>query len=129
MENFTLVRPEHINHHGALFGGQMLKWVDEFAWLAASRDFPHCRLVTVAMDDIVFRHPAPCGSILRFEILPRQQGTTSMTYSVDVHSDAPGADAEEHIFSTAITFVSVDDAGDKTPLPAEGPRRSGLPEA
>jgi acyl-CoA hydrolase len=128
MDNFTLVRPEHINHHGALFGGQMLKWVDEFAWLTASRDFPHCRLVTIAMDDIVFRHPAPCGSILRFNILLRQQGTTSLTYSVDVYSDAPGAESEQHIFSTTITFVAVDEKGQKTSLPASGPRHSHLEE-
>lgn len=31
MENFTLVRPEHLNHHGYLFGGVLLKWVDEYA--------------------------------------------------------------------------------------------------
>ena len=55
METFALVRPEHLNHHGFLFGGALLKWVDEFAWLVASRDYPGCTFVTVAMDDIVFR--------------------------------------------------------------------------
>jgi len=28
MNNFTLVRPEHLNYHGYLFGGMILKWVD-----------------------------------------------------------------------------------------------------
>lgn len=117
MDNFALVRPEHLSHHGYLFGGALLKWVDEFAWMAASRDFPGCRLVTVAMDRVEFHHPAPNGSILRFHILLKKQGTTSVTYAIDVYADAPGADDETHIFSTNVTFVRVDEEGNKTPLP------------
>jgi len=38
MESYKLVLPEHLNHYGYLFGGNMLKWVDEISWIAASRD-------------------------------------------------------------------------------------------
>ena len=124
MDNFTLVRPEHLNHHGYLFGGVLLRWVDEFAWLVASRDFPGCTLVTVALDEIVFRHRVDNGSILRFSILPQRQGRTSITYSVDVYADAPGASAEEGVFSTRITFVRLDDDGKKTALPEQPVLRS-----
>ena len=124
-DSFAIVRPEHLNHHGSLFGGQLLKWVDEFAWLAASREFTHCRLVTIAMDRVVFRHGAPGGAILRFHILPLRLGSTSVTYSVEVFSDEPGADAEKSIFSTNVTFVRIDDHGAKCPLP----RKSGFPPA
>jgi acyl-CoA hydrolase len=130
MNNYTIVRPEHLNHHGWLFGGAMLQWVDEFAYLAASRDYPGCRLVTIAMDEIVFKHPAPNGSILRFHILPIRQGTTSVTYSVEVFCDAPG-DMEEisgkSIFSTTVTFVSVGTDGSKQPLPRVDQPRSAQP--
>ena len=51
MDTFTLVRTEHLNHHGKLLGGQLLKWVVEFAWLAAARDFCGSVLVTRAMDN------------------------------------------------------------------------------
>ena len=68
METFTLVRPEHLNHHGQLFGGRLLEWVDEFAWLAAARDYPSNELVTRAMDSIDFKYGIPNGSILRFSI-------------------------------------------------------------
>jgi acyl-CoA hydrolase len=117
MDNFTIVRPEHLNHHGFLFGGMLLKWVDEFAWLTASRDFPHCTLVTIAMDNIQFKQKVPNGSILRFHILPLRLGNTSVTYQVEVLSDEPGADDEKPVFSTSITFVRVDDKGRKSPLP------------
>ena len=117
MDNHVIVRPEHLNHHGHLFGGQMLKWVDEYAWLAASLDYRHCRLVTIAMDDIVFKHPAPVGSILRFHVRRNHQGTTSVTYTVEVLCDAPGEQEERSIFSTSVTLVHVDDSGEKAPLP------------
>src|SRR5574344_438044 len=97
MDTFTLVRTEHLNHNGKLFGGQLLKWVDEFAWLAAARDFCGSVLVTRAMDHSEFRHAVPNGSILRFHIEQRHVGTTSALYSVDVWADMPGHREEKLI--------------------------------
>jgi acyl-CoA hydrolase len=124
MDNFALVRPEHLNHHGYLFGGAMLRWVDEYAWMVASRDFTGCQLVTIAMDRVVFKHPAPNGTILRFHILPARQGDTSVTYSVEVFADEPGATVERSIFSTNVTFVRVDEQGNKCSLPRKEKLRS-----
>ena len=117
MNSYSLVRTEHLNHHGYLFGGVMLKWVDEFAWIAASLDYPGCSLVTVAMDEIAFKERVLNGSILKFHVTKEKQGNTSVTYSVTVYSDEPGATAEKRVFSTQVTFVRVDDSGNKCPLP------------
>ncbi len=117
MDNFAIVRQEHMTHHGSLFGGSILKWVDEYAWLTASLDYPRCRLVTVAMDRVIFPRSTVCGAILRFHIRRQRQGTTSVTYSVDVHADEPGSGTESHIFSTRVTLVRVDEQGNKSPLP------------
>ena len=54
MENHRLVLPEHLNQFGFLFGGYLLKWVDEFAWMGASLEFPGCLVVTVGMDEVSF---------------------------------------------------------------------------
>jgi len=126
MNNFTIVRPEHLNHHGYLFGGSMLRWVDEYAWLVATLDFPGCTLVTVGMDAIRFRQRVLPGSILRFRILPLEQGNTSISYNVEVFADEPGGTVEKEVFSTSISFVRLDEAGNKTPLPRSGPLRSAL---
>jgi acyl-CoA hydrolase len=116
METFTIVRTEYLNHHGYLFGGQLLLWVDEYAWLAAARENPGCRLVTRGMDRVEFHRSAPPGSILRFDIRETQRGTTSLHYTVDVYCDAPGSREEYQIFSTTVTFVNVDESGAKVPL-------------
>ncbi len=124
MDNYTIVRQEHLNHYGFLFGGAMLKWVDEFAWLVASRDFPGCPLVTVAMDRITFAQPVANGAILRFRILPIEQGRSSVQYSVNVFADEPGESLEKEVFSTTITFVHVDRSGKTHPLPRHDVLRS-----
>lgn len=124
MNTFTMVRPEHLNHHGYLFGGIMLKWVDEFAWIVAARDFAGCTLVTRGMDRIVFSKQVKNGSILRFSILPWKQGTTSVTYEVEVFADAPGDMEEKEVFSTRVTFVCIDSQGAKKALPVRERYRS-----
>ncbi len=126
MNSFNSVRSEHLNSHGYLFGGQMLYWVDELAWLTAARDFPGYRLVTRGMDRISFEKAVPNGSILRFHILPARQGESSIQYAVDVYADAPGAETEVLVFSTKVTFVSVGCDGGKVVLPGKGKLRSQL---
>ncbi len=116
MDTFTLVRTGHLNHQGNLFGGQLLKWVDEFAWLAATRDYCASVLVTRAMNNSEFSHAVPNGSILRFHMDRVHEGTTSLRYSVDVFAEMPGRSEDVLIFTNMVTFVSVDSEGNKTPL-------------
>ena len=35
-EQQYLICPAHINHYGRLFGGQLLKWIDELAGIVAA---------------------------------------------------------------------------------------------
>ncbi|MEF3254017.1 MAG: acyl-CoA thioesterase [Deferribacterales bacterium] len=117
MINYVNVRPEHLNFHGYLFGGILLKWVDEFAWMTASLDFVHCTMVTIAMNDITFKYRVRNGAILRFVIKPVKIGRTSVTYRVDTFADEPGADCEVEVFSCIITFVNIDENGVPKELP------------
>ena len=117
MDNYTIVRKEHQNHYGYLFGGALLSWVDEFAWICASLDFPGCSMVTVGMDQVSFKERVVNGSILRFNILPVHRGTSSVSYAVNVYADAPGASEEKIVFSTKVTLVRIDAEGKKCPLP------------
>ena len=114
MENYKLVLPEHLNHYGFLFGGQLLKWVDEVAYIAANLEFPGNDFVTVSMDDVHFRQSIGNGDILRFDVRKTRLGNTSVSYEVKVH--AQGGALREALFDTRITFVSVDDEGRKQPV-------------
>lgn len=95
-----VVRPEHLNHYGYLFGGFLLKWVDEISWIAASRDYPGCQFVTVAMDKVEFRKSVRQGTVLRFKSRRARVGKTSVQYTVKVYSDNRATGTEESVFST-----------------------------
>lgn len=118
MDTFTIVRPEHLNHFGDLFGGQLLKWIDEYAYLVAVREFPGEMLVTRAMDDISFTKGVHVGSVLRFNIRRRDLGQTSVTYAVDVYAQECGSLEEHHVCANRVTFVCIDDSHHKKSLPA-----------
>ncbi len=111
MENHRLVLPEHLNQYGFLFGGYLLCWVDEMAWLAASLAHPGCRFVTVAMNQVEFKKSVREGSILRFYANNIKIGDTSITYQIGVEMKS------EEIFSTHVTLVNVDEDGNKLSLP------------
>jgi acyl-CoA hydrolase len=67
MDNLKLVYPEHLNHYGYLFGGTLLKWVDEISYIVATLDYPGCNFVTIGMDKVEFRKSVKEGSILKFK--------------------------------------------------------------
>lgn len=117
MENHKLVLPENLNQYGFLFGGYLLKWVDEYAWIAASLDYPECNFVTVGLDKVEFRENVKKGTILRFIIDKAKTGNTSVQYSVSVFRGRGEGGKENLIFSTRVTFVCIDEEGSKILLP------------
>lgn len=117
MENHKLVLPEHLNHYGYLFGGHLLQWVDECAWIAATLDYPGCRFVTIGMDKVEFRKSIRQGAVLRIHAERIRRGHTSVSYLTEAFRAETATETEEPVFSTRITFVRIDDQGMKTPLP------------
>ena len=118
MEHHKLVLPGHMNQHGFLFGGELLQWIDEFAWITATVDYPGLRFVTVAMDNVQFRKGIDVGEVLRFVVERVNVGQTSVRYRVRAHGIVRQPDPATVLFETTITFVNLDAAGRKAPLPA-----------
>ncbi len=119
MVSYKLVMPGDMNNYNFLFGGKMLMWVDEFAWIAVSTDFPNCRFVTRSLGEISFFRKVEKGSILKFESKRVKIGNTSVTYHVDVYAQAPSQEDNPLVFHTDIVFVCVDEQGEKCPIPRE----------
>ncbi len=108
--------PGDLNHYGFLFGGKMLMWVDEFAWMAVSNDYPGCNFVTVGMSEVTFHKSVHPKSVLRFETNLVRVGRTSVTYHVEVFRRHIESREETSVFTTDITFVRVDKDGAKLPV-------------
>lgn len=120
MEHYKIVLPEHLNDYGSLFGGTMLKWVDEIAYIRVSLDFPGRHFVTIGLDSVEFRHRIEKGQILRFQCEKTRIGTTSVTYNVSVYAARYGVEKNAVLFESNITLVCVDQHGAKRAIEANG---------
>lgn len=116
MTSYKLVMPEDMNHYGFLFGGKLLMWIDEIAWIAVSGDYPGYHFVTVGMSEVTFKKSVHPKSVLRFDVRKIRVGRTSVTYHVDVFSRPVDLSTEDQVFHTDISFVRVDDSGRKLPI-------------
>jgi len=116
VKNYQLVLTEHLNHYGYLFGGTLLKWVDESAYIGARLDYPGKSFVTAGLEKVSYKKRVELGSILSFQVEKQKVGNTSITYKVvaSVASSTSNSDEDEpEIFSTEVTFVCIDKDGRK----------------
>jgi acyl-CoA hydrolase len=117
MKHHKLVLPEFMNEQGVLFGGYLLQWIDEFAYITASLDLPGNRFVTISLDNVVFRKPIKLGYILCFEVVRTRLGSTSVAYAIKVfNAKDPASHAGELLFETNIVFVNINQDGKKEPI-------------
>ena len=113
MDHRKIVYPEFLNDHGTLFGGYMLKWVDEYAYITVCIDYPDHSFVTIALDNVHFQHAIHHGDILRFTVQEIKRGRTSVSYGVEVFGEKSTHSSDLVLFATNISFVSVDETGQK----------------
>lgn len=108
------VFPSTTNHQDTLFGGQALEWMDEVAFITATR-FCHQKVVTVALDKIDFKVPIPSGSLVEMIGKVEHVGRTSIRVSVNVIKEDMYSDDRVSAIHGTFTLVAVDDA--RRPVP------------
>ena len=113
MDHHKFVISEHLNHYGTLYGGTLLKWIDEVGYITANVDYPGNRFVTIALDNVEFRHRIEVGAILRFTVEQIRLGNTSVSYLVQVYAAHDEQLVDQVLFETNITFVNIDANGNK----------------
>ena len=55
-ERVDILRPEHMNGYGRLFGGELMRQIDIIAGVAARRH-AECEVTTVCVDSLVLKPP------------------------------------------------------------------------
>ncbi|KAF0187510.1 MAG: acyl-CoA [Desulfobulbaceae bacterium] len=103
------VFPNTTNHYATLFGGTALQWMDEAAFITATR-FSRQKMVTVCSDRIDFKHPIPAGTFVELVGQVVKVGNTSLQVRVDVYLERMYDDFREKAIEGVFTFVAVDDA-------------------
>ena len=114
-EQQYLVCPAHINHYGRLFGGHLLKWIDELAGIVAIR---HCGAIvtTAAIDNLQFQAPAYTGDMVVLQGRVTCVGRSSMEIRVDTYREA--LDGKREMINRAyIDMVSIDRDGHPIEVP------------
>ena len=111
-----MMMPEHANLHGNVHGGWIMKLVDEAGALASTRHAAH-RTVTVAIDQMVFRHPIHIGDLVLFNAEVTYAGHTSMEVEVDVIAENPISGEQIHTNAAYLVYVAIDDKGKPTRIP------------
>lgn len=80
------VRPEDLNPHGTLFGGSLLRWLDEEAAIYAILRLGNPRAVTKYMSEIDFVSSARQGDVIELGITEVALGRTSLTMRAEVRN-------------------------------------------
>src|SRR5690554_8156385 len=73
-----LVMPNDLNFAGSLFGGRILEWIDEEAYIFAACQLGHKSLVTKHIGAIAFETSAYQGDVVEFGLEVKAVGTTSI---------------------------------------------------
>lgn len=109
------VFPSRTNHHNTLFGGDALAWMDEVAFIAATR---FCRkpLVTISSDRVDFKEAIPAGSFAELVAKVVHVGNTSLKVEVNIYLETMHKDDKHQAISGTFTFVAVDEQHKPTPV-------------
>ena len=107
-----LVKYEDLNARGTLFGGQLLKWIDEEAAIFCICQLGSRSLVTKAMSEVNFVASAKLGDVIEIGCELVGFGKTSITIACEVRNK----DTKQSIIRIdKIVFVLVDSNGKPTP--------------
>ena len=107
-----LIKYEDLNSRGSLFGGQLLKWIDEEASIYTVCQLETNKIVTKLMSEINFMKPAYLNDIIEIGVDVVSFGKTSITLEVVARIK----DTKNEILKIdKMVFVSVDEDGRPTP--------------
>jgi len=111
-----VMMPRDTNAFGTIFGGVILSEIDLAAAVEAHRHHSG-RLVTVAMDGVVFRAPVHVGDLVSFFTETLHIGRTSIRAKVRVWAEGRFSTGSPVFVTEAeVTMVAVDERGQKVPI-------------
>ncbi len=109
----VLMTPDMANFAGNVHGGTILKFLDQVAYACASR-YAGRYVVTLSVDQVMFRQPIHVGELVTFLAAVNHTGTSSMEIGIKVLAENIRTQAIRHANSCFFTMVAVDD--DRKPV-------------
>ena len=124
----VLMTPDTANFSGNVHGGTILKLLDQVAYACAAR-YSGCYVVTLSVDQVMFREPILVGELVTFLASVNYTGNTSMEVGIKVVTENIRERSVRHTNSCFFTMVAVDDQRKPAQVPplqpetADGKRR------
>ncbi|GAB3651954.1 hotdog domain-containing protein [Zhihengliuella somnathii] len=106
------VRPEDLNANGTLFGGSLLRWIDEEAAIYAIIQLGNGRAVTKYMSEINFVSSAKQGDLIEMGLTATHFGRTSLTMRAEVRNMFT---RQSILTIEKLVFVNLDEDGNPAP--------------
>ena len=97
--------------HQNMFGGHMLSLIDESAVVYAMQLCDTPRMVTVMIDQLVFKKPVKIGNLIKIYGEVKVFGKTSITLYIEVRKHNVYTGLQEIVTHTEIKFVRIDEEG------------------
>jgi len=112
----VLMTPDTANFAGKVHGGTILKLLDQVAYACASR-YAGCYVVTLSVDQVMFRQPIQVGELVTFRASINHTGNSSMEVGIKVVAENIQSRIVRHVNSCFFTMVAVDEQGKPASVP------------
>jgi acyl-CoA hydrolase len=106
------IKPEDLNPNGTLFGGSLLRWIDEEAAIYTIVQLNNPKVVTKFISEINFVSSAKVGDIIELGITAIDFGNTSLTLRCEVRNKITRSSI---LTIDKIVFVNLDEEGNPVP--------------
>ena len=116
MRMAVLMTPDMANFSGNVHGGSILKLLDQVAYACASR-YAGRYVVTLSVDQVMFRQPIHVGELVTFLAAVNYTGTSSMEIGIKVLAENIRSQIVRHANSCFFTMIAVDDEGKPAKVP------------
>jgi len=110
------IKKSDLGFHGNLFGGKLLAWLDASAAAYAMQVCDSPRMVTIKIDECLFKKSAKEGQLIKIYGEVKSFGNTSLTLYMEARSHNVYSGKQNVILSTNIKFVRIDEMGDPVPI-------------
>lgn len=103
-----IIFPDALNDRNNLFGGNALKWMDEVAYITATR-FLRKEAVTLSVENIKFSKPVKQGDIIEITGKVTEMGSVKLKVQVLVLVEDKNSDRQEKAIEASFWFAAIDE--------------------
>jgi len=105
---FKAIFPNTLNANDTLFGGEAMKWMDEVAYITATR-FTRQKMVTINTENIKFLKPVHPNSIVEIVGTVQKVNSIKLQVKVEIFSEEMYGEIREKVIEGVFVFASLNE--------------------